>query len=370
MSDRSPQRHLCWSAGHPPRFPLGRRHSAASPRRTPVVRSTPSARRPFPCDRARSTRSSRSRECKSTATPPHSHSQPAPSHCRLIHRLWNHAGGNGARRGRGAGTGTGTGTGTGPTRRRAVVGAGAAAVAALGAAAVRAATDGDGSEEAAERRAPAAPAVGRAPAATATAAPGGNRSRRPNILVVVSDDQPKETEWATPETVDRLGEHGATFERAHADTPLCAPSRASIMSGRYAHHHGVLDTRHRSCGPSRSEHDQPHDPNGLGRTGPRRTRPRAATRILCVVRSQEASSLHDLTIRPTARGDGKALKTPRTTATRCSAPRTATMCSPSGGETARTSSRSAVGRRTSARPSSTRSTTASAWTGRAGCPAG
>ncbi|MEU2738534.1 sulfatase-like hydrolase/transferase [Streptomyces sp. NPDC007095] len=27
-------------------------------------------------------------------------------------------------------------------------------------------------------------------------------------------------------------------------TPLCAPSRASIMSGRYARHHGVLDTRH------------------------------------------------------------------------------------------------------------------------------
>jgi arylsulfatase A-like enzyme len=35
-----------------------------------------------------------------------------------------------------------------------------------------------------------------------------------------------------------------TFERAHANTPLCAPPRASIMSGRYAHHHGVLDTRH------------------------------------------------------------------------------------------------------------------------------
>jgi hypothetical protein len=45
-------------------------------------------------------------------------------------------------------------------------------------------------------------------------------------------------------------------------------------------------------------------------------------------------------------------------------------CSPSGGGTARRSSRSAVGRRTSARPSSTRSATASAWTGRAGCPAG
>ncbi|MFG2360046.1 hypothetical protein ACGFY3_00130 [Streptomyces mirabilis] len=85
-------------------------------------------------------------------------------------------------------------------RRRAVVGATAAAVAALGAATVRAATDSDGSERTAQRRATAAPAVGRAPAATATAAPGGNRSGLPDILVVVTDDQPKETEWATPGT--------------------------------------------------------------------------------------------------------------------------------------------------------------------------
>ncbi|WP_416963750.1 sulfatase [Streptomyces sp. Agncl-13] len=67
---------------------------------------------------------------------------------------------------------------------------------------------------------------------------------RPNILVVVTDDQPKDTDWAIPGTVDWLGGHGVTFERAHANTPLCAPSRASIMSGRYAHNHGVLDTRH------------------------------------------------------------------------------------------------------------------------------
>ncbi|WP_159064362.1 hypothetical protein [Streptomyces olivochromogenes] len=88
---------------------------------------------------------------------------------------------------------------------------------ALGAATVPAA-DTDGSERTAHRRATAAPAVGRAPA-TATAATGGTRSGRPNILVVVTDDQPKETEWATPETVDRLGRHRVTFERAHANTP-------------------------------------------------------------------------------------------------------------------------------------------------------
>ncbi|CCK27471.1 sulfatase [Streptomyces davaonensis JCM 4913] len=86
-------------------------------------------------------------------------------------------------------------------------------------------------------------------AARRTAAPAAATRRprsddRPNILLVLTDDQPKETEWALRHTVDWLGGSGVTFERAHANTPLCAPSRASVMTGRYAHRHGVLDTRH------------------------------------------------------------------------------------------------------------------------------
>ncbi|MER5905213.1 hypothetical protein ABT150_34895 [Streptomyces mirabilis] len=120
--------------------------------------------------------------------------------------------------------------GRGSNRRRVVVGAGAAA----GAATARATTDADGSERTAQRRATAAPAVGRAPAATATAAPGGNRSGLPNILVVVTDDQPKETEWATPETVDRLGGRGVTFERAHVNAPSGSTGRVRNRSAASA----------------------------------------------------------------------------------------------------------------------------------------
>ncbi|MBE4741096.1 MULTISPECIES: hypothetical protein [Streptomyces] len=60
----------------------------------------------------------------------------------------------------------------------------------------------------------------------------------------------------------------------------------------------------RSCGLSGSESVQPRAPNGLGRAGPRRTRPRVATRILCVVLAREAGSLRDLArwIRPEATG--------------------------------------------------------------------
>ncbi|MDX3456664.1 HD domain-containing protein [Streptomyces sp. ME02-8801-2C] len=83
--------------------------------------------------------------------------------------------------------------------------------------------------------------------------------------------------------------------------------RGSASSARPdpLHHHERLDgSGYRSCGLSGGESVQPRAPNGLGRTGPRRTRPRVATRIVCVVRAREASSLCDLArrVRPEATG--------------------------------------------------------------------
>ncbi|MHA4820335.1 sulfatase family protein [Streptomyces aculeolatus] len=83
-----------------------------------------------------------------------------------------------------------------------------------------------------------AAATGALPA-VAAAAPAASAVSRPNILLVVTDDQPKQTEWATSKTVEWLGGEGVTFTHAHVTTPLCAPSRSSIFSGRYAHNHGV-----------------------------------------------------------------------------------------------------------------------------------
>ncbi|GAA2797313.1 sulfatase family protein [Saccharopolyspora taberi] len=76
---------------------------------------------------------------------------------------------------------------------------------------------------------------------SAQAAAAGNR---PNVLVIVTDDQPKETDWATKKTRDWLAGRGVEFTQAHSTTPLCAPSRSSIFSGRYAHNHGVRDNGH------------------------------------------------------------------------------------------------------------------------------
>ncbi len=85
----------------------------------------------------------------------------------------------------------------------------------------------------------AAVAAGAAlPALTAPPA-GAAGAARPNVLLIVTDDQPKQTEWATPKTVAWLAGQGVRFTHGHVTTPLCAPSRSSVFSGRFAHNHGV-----------------------------------------------------------------------------------------------------------------------------------
>ncbi|MER5944792.1 sulfatase [Streptomyces sp. NPDC001904] len=71
------------------------------------------------------------------------------------------------------------------------------------------------------------------------ASPARAAAARPNVLLIVTDDQPKQTEWATPNTVAWLAGQGVRFTNGHVTTPLCAPSRSSVFSGRFAHNHGV-----------------------------------------------------------------------------------------------------------------------------------
>jgi hypothetical protein len=71
---------------------------------------------------------------------------------------------------------------------------------------------------------------------------------RPNILFILTDDQRWDTTDAThsplgafimPGTRAELADHGVEFNQAFMTTPLCCPSRASILSGSYAHRTGV-----------------------------------------------------------------------------------------------------------------------------------
>ena len=38
--------------------------------------------------------------------------------------------------------------------------------------------------------------------------------------------------------IDRLAKSATSFMNAHANTPICAPSRASLFTGQYAHKAG------------------------------------------------------------------------------------------------------------------------------------
>jgi N-acetylglucosamine-6-sulfatase len=62
---------------------------------------------------------------------------------------------------------------------------------------------------------------------------------RPNILLVLTDDQPADTVAEMSKLREGLVEGGVTFERGFVTDPLCCPSRASILTGKYAHNHGI-----------------------------------------------------------------------------------------------------------------------------------
>ena len=87
-------------------------------------------------------------------------------------------------------------------------------------------------------------AVAAALAAAVVPTAGGQTDPRPNILLIVTDDQrPGETMKALKKTRRWLGRTGVTYPSAFVTTPLCCPSRGSILTGRFAHNHGVEDNQ-------------------------------------------------------------------------------------------------------------------------------
>lgn len=60
-----------------------------------------------------------------------------------------------------------------------------------------------------------------------------------NFVVILTDDQRWDTLWSMPVVQNRLG--GVLFANAFTTTPVCCPSRASLLTGQYVHNHGVLN---------------------------------------------------------------------------------------------------------------------------------
>jgi N-acetylglucosamine-6-sulfatase len=62
---------------------------------------------------------------------------------------------------------------------------------------------------------------------------------RPNFLIIITDDQRYDTMEYMPDTQALIFDQGVTFSSAYITTPFCCPSRASILTGMYAHNHDV-----------------------------------------------------------------------------------------------------------------------------------
>jgi N-acetylglucosamine-6-sulfatase len=62
---------------------------------------------------------------------------------------------------------------------------------------------------------------------------------RPNIVFVMTDDQPKDTMLAMPEVSGRVRDMGMTLSNAYVSESLCCPSRASMLRGQYPHNTDV-----------------------------------------------------------------------------------------------------------------------------------
>jgi N-acetylglucosamine-6-sulfatase len=63
---------------------------------------------------------------------------------------------------------------------------------------------------------------------------------RPNIVVVMTDDQDVASMRVMDDTRRLIGRHGVKFVNSYATTPLCCPSRATLHTGLYAHNHHVV----------------------------------------------------------------------------------------------------------------------------------
>ncbi|MBI2708899.1 MAG: sulfatase [Actinobacteria bacterium] len=64
---------------------------------------------------------------------------------------------------------------------------------------------------------------------------------RPDVVVIMTDDQTLASMRFLPRTNRLLGARGTTFTDAVVSFPNCCPSRATFLTGQYAHNTGVLD---------------------------------------------------------------------------------------------------------------------------------
>jgi len=85
-------------------------------------------------------------------------------------------------------------------------------------------------------------ALAAAAAVGLSAVPATAAAQKPNVVMVVTDDQRLDEfdKRTMPATKKLIADQGTTFTEAIIPTPTCCPSRASIITGQYGHNNGVL----------------------------------------------------------------------------------------------------------------------------------
>src|SRR3954453_13382429 len=74
----------------------------------------------------------------------------------------------------------------------------------------------------------------------ASANTDARKAARPNVVVIMTDDQTVESVRVMKNVRKLLVEKGTTFDNNFTSFPLCCPSRATFLTGEYAHNTHVL----------------------------------------------------------------------------------------------------------------------------------
>ncbi len=64
--------------------------------------------------------------------------------------------------------------------------------------------------------------------------------RQPNVIVIMTDDQTVESMRVMKNVRHLLTDRGTSFDNSYVSFALCCPSRATFLTGQYAHNHRVL----------------------------------------------------------------------------------------------------------------------------------
>ena len=73
-----------------------------------------------------------------------------------------------------------------------------------------------------------------------SAVAGSGDDPRPNIVLILVDDMAQRDLFAMPSVQSLIADEGTTFSNSFTPFSLCCPDRTSILTGEYAHNHGVL----------------------------------------------------------------------------------------------------------------------------------